>query len=131
MNVLIVGCGRVGAHLAHLLESDGHEVTVLDIDPSSFSLLPHTFRGNALMGDGTDEDSLRRAGIEQMGAFLALTAADNTNIMASQIAKRVFNISKVICRVYDPTREELYQQLGLDTICPTAIVAEIARKKLV
>ncbi len=125
-----MGCGRVGAHLASLLENDGHEVTVLDIDPSSFAKLPHTFRGNALLGDGTDEDSLKRAGIQEMDAFIALTAADNTNIMAAQIAKHMFSIAKVVCRIYDPTREELYRELGLETVCPTALVAEMVRTKL-
>jgi len=130
MKVLIMGCGRVGAHLASLLERDGHEVTLLDVDASSFSKLPHTFRGNALLGDGTDEDALRRAGIEGMDAFAALTEADNTNIMAAQIAKSVFNVPKVVCRVYDPTREELYRELGLDTVCPTALIAESVIKRL-
>ena len=130
MKVLIMGCGRVGAHLASLLEADGHEVTLLDVDPSSFAKLCHTFRGNALLGDGTDEDSLRRAGIEGMDAFIALTEADNTNIMAAQIAKSVFKVPKVVCRVYDPTREELYRELGLDTVCPTALIAESVRKRL-
>jgi trk system potassium uptake protein TrkA len=130
MKVLIMGCSRVGAHLASLLETDGHEVTLLDVDPSGFSKLPHTFRGNALLGDGTDEDSLRRAGIQEMDAFIALTEDDNTNIMAAQIAKSVFNVPKVVCRVYDPTREQLYRELGLDTVCPTALVAESVRKRL-
>ncbi len=130
MKVLIMGCSRVGAHLASLLEADGHEVTLLDVDPSSFAKLPHTFRGNALLGDGTDEDSLRRAGIEEMDAFMALTEADNTNIMAAQIAKSVFNVPKVVCRVYDPTREQLYRELGLDTVCPTTLLAEALRKRL-
>lgn len=130
MKVLIMGCSRVGAHLASLLETDGHEVTLLDVDPSGFAKLPHTFSGNALLGDGTDEDSLRRAGIEQMDAFIALTEGDNTNIMAAQIAKSVFKVPKVVCRVYDPTREELYRELGLDTVCPTALIAESVRKRL-
>ena len=130
MKVLIMGCSRVGAHLASLLEIDGHEVTLLDVDSSSFGKLSHTFRGNALLGDGTDEDSLRRAGIEGMDAFIALTEGDNCNIMAAQIAKSVFNVPKVICRVYDPIREELYRELGLDTVCPTTLLAESLRKRL-
>ncbi len=130
MKILVMGCGRVGAHLASLLEDDGHEITVLDIDPSAFAKLPHTFRGNALLGDGTDEDSLKRAGIQEMQAFIALTAADNTNIMAAQIAQKVFNVQKVVCRVYDPTREELYRGLGLEIVCPTALVAETVRTRL-
>lgn len=130
MKILVMGCGRVGAHLASLLENDGHEVTVLDIDPSSFSQLPHTFRGNALVGDGTDEDSLKRAGIQEMDAFVALTAGDNTNIMSAQIASQMFNVARVVCRIYDPTREELYRSLGLETVCPTALVAEAVRARL-
>ena len=130
MKVLIMGCSRVGAHLASLLETAGHEVTLLDIDPSGFGTLPHTFRGNALLGDGTDEDSLRRAGIQEMDAFIALTDCDNANIMAAQIAKSVFNVAKVVCRVYDPTREQLYRELGLDTVCPTALIAESVIKRL-
>ncbi|MDM7999399.1 MAG: TrkA family potassium uptake protein [Dehalococcoidia bacterium] len=130
MKVLIMGCGRVGAHLATLLEADGHEVTILDVDPSGFLKLPHTFRGNALLGDGTDEDSLRRAGIQEMDAFVAVTEADNANIMAAQIAKSVFNVPKVVCRVYDPAREEIYRELGLDTVCPTALIAQSLRKRL-
>lgn len=128
--MLVMGCGRVGAHLASLLEAAGHEITVLDIDPSSFGRLPHSFGGNALVGDGTDEDSLKRAGIESMKAFIALTAADNTNIMAAQIARKVFNVPKVVCRVYDPSREQLYRELGLETICPTVLVAEAVRSRL-
>lgn len=130
MRVLIMGCSRVGAHLASLLETSGHEVTLLDVDPSGFSKLAHTFRGNALLGDGTDEDSLRRAGIQEMDAFIALTEYDNANIMAAQIAKSVFKVPKVVCRIYDPTREELYRDLGLDTVCPTALIAETVMKRL-
>ena len=130
MKVLIMGCSRVGAYLAGLLESDGHEVTILDVDPSSFTRLARTFKGNALLGDGTDEDSLRRAGIEEADAFVALTEGDNINIMAAQIAKHVFNIPKVICRIYDPIREELYRTLGLDTVCPTTLLAQSLKQML-
>lgn len=125
-----MGCSRVGAHLASLLDVDGHEVTIIDIDPSSFSKLTHTFRGNALLGDGTDEDSLRRAGIEEADVFVALSDWENRNIMAAQIAKHVFNVNKVICRIYDPIREEMYRGLGLDTVCSTTVLAESIRRKL-
>ncbi len=116
--------------MATLLETDGHEVTILDVDPSSFGRLARTFRGNALLGDGTDEDSLRRAGIEGVDAFIALSEMENRNIMAAQIAKHVFKIPKVICRIYDPIREDLYRTLGLDTICPTTILAQSIKQKL-
>ena len=130
MKVVIMGCGRVGAHLATLLDKDGHQVTLLDVKPSSFDRLARSFKGNALLGDGTDEDSLKRAGIVEADAFVAVTQGDNRNVMAAQIAKRIFNVPKVVCRIYDPGREELYRALGLDTFCPTTTVALELKHKL-
>ncbi len=97
-----MGCGRVGAQLAALLDSDGHSVTVLDTDSYSFRRLPSTFSGTALLGNGIDEETLRKAGIEEADAFVAVTQGDNRNVMAAQIAKHIFNVPKVICRIYDP-----------------------------
>ncbi len=131
MKVVIMGCGRVGAQLAALLDIEGHEVTVLDVNSGSFRRLIPTFKGTALLGDGTDEDSLRKAGIEEADAFIAVTQGDNRNIMAAQIAKHIFNVPKVICRIYDPLREELYQTLGLDAVSPTTVLAQLLREKLV
>ena len=131
MKVVIMGCGRVGAELAALLDNEGHQVTVLDINSRSFSRLTPTFKGNALLGNGTDEDSLRKAGIEEADAFVALTQGDNRNIMAAQIAKYIFNVPRVICRIYDPLRGELYQNLGLQAISPTTVFAHLLREKLV
>ena len=135
MKVVIMGCGRVGARLAGLLDADGHTVTVLDTDPYSFRrlsfprLLPD-FKGTALVGNGIDEGALRRAGIEEADAFLALTQGDNRNVMAAQIAKHIFNVPRVICRIYDPLRQELYSTLGLETFTPTTVIAEMLKKKL-
>ena len=131
MKVVIMGCGRVGAQLAALLDSEGHQVTVLDVNSSSFRRLTPTFKGTALLGDGTDEDSLRKAGIEEADAFVAVTQGDNRNVMAAQIAKHIFNVSKVLCRIYDPLREELYETLGLDAISPTTVSAQLLKEKLV
>ena len=131
MKVVIMGCGRVGAQLAALLDSDGHEVTVLDINSRSFRRLAPTFKGTALLGDGTDEDSLRKAGIEEADAFVAVTAGDNRNVMAAQIAKHIFKVSKVICRIYDPLREEVYRTLGLEAFSPTTVFARLVKEKLV
>ena len=131
MNVVIMGCGRVGAQLAALLEEDGHKVTILDRDTYSFRRLPSAFKGTPLVGDGTDEESLKKAGIEEADAFVAVTQGDNRNVMAAQIAKDVFNVPKVVCRIYDPLREELYHTLGLDTISPTKIGAQLLRDKVV
>lgn len=131
MKVVIMGCGRVGAQLAALLDSEEHQVTILDVNSGSFRRLIPTFKGTALLGDGTDEDSLRKAGIEEADAFVAVTQGDNRNVMAAQIAKHIFNVPKVICRIYDPLREELYQTLGLDAVSPTMVLAQLLREKLV
>jgi len=127
MNVVIMGCGRVGAQLAALLDEDGHKVTILDIEPYSFRRLLSSFKGKPLVGDGTDEDTLKRAGIEGADAFVAVTQGDNRNVMAAQIAKHVFHVPKVVCRIYDPLREELYHTLGLETISPTTVGAQLLR----
>ena len=125
-----MGCGRVGAQLANMMDSEGHEVNVIDTNSRSFGRLTPTFKGNALIGDGTDENSLRKAGIEEADAFAALTQGDNRNIMAAQIAKHIFGVSRVICRVYDPLRNELYQILGLDAVSPTTILSQLLKDKL-
>ncbi|HEX4212012.1 MAG TPA: TrkA family potassium uptake protein [Candidatus Dormibacteraeota bacterium] len=125
MNVVIVGCGRVGSRLAVELMDDGHAVTIIDRNPVQFShahergALPDDFPGNVVVGDGTDADLLRRSGIEQTDCFIAVTEGDNRNIMAAQIAKIVFKVPVVICRIYDPIREGIYRKLGLLTYCPT------------
>lgn len=131
MNVVIMGCGRVGAQLAALLEEAGHKVTILDRDTYSFHRLPSSFKGTPLVGDGTDEESLKKAGIEEADAFVAVTQGDNRNVMAAQIAREIFNVPKVVCRIYDPLREEIYHTLGLDTISPTKVGAQLLRDKVV
>jgi trk system potassium uptake protein TrkA len=130
MKVVIMGCGRVGALLASLLDSEGHEVTILDTNEYSFRRLPPTFNGKALLGDGTDEESLKKAGLEEAFAFVAVTQGDNRNIMAAQIAKHIFSVPKIICRIYDPLRRDLYSTLGIDTFSPTTIFAEMLKEKL-
>jgi len=130
MKIVIMGCGRVGAALAGLLDAEGHSVTVLDLDSYSFRRLPSSFKGKSLVGNGIDEDALKKAGIEQADAFFAITQGDNRNILASQIAKHIFSVKRVICRIYDPLRQELYESLGLESISPTIIFADILKKKL-
>lgn len=130
MNVVIMGCGRVGARLAVLLAADGHSVTVLDNDCYSFRRLPADFGGTALLGNGLDQEVLKRAGIEKADAFVAATQGDNRNIMAAQIAKYIFNVPKVTCRIYDPLRRDLYQTLDLDGISPTTVFAQMLKEKL-
>jgi len=127
VNIIIMGCGRVGAQLAALLDRDGHKVTVLDVEQYSFRRLADNFGGTALVGDGTDEDALRKAGIEDADVFVSVTQGDNRNVMAAQIAKHIFNVPKVVCRIYDPLREEMYSTLGLETISPTMVGAQLFR----
>jgi len=127
MNVVIMGCGRVGAQLAAMLDEEEHKVTVIDREEYSFRRLPANFRGTALVGDGIDEDTIRRAGIEEADAFVAVTEGDNRNVMASQIAKHIFNVPTVACRVYDPLRAEMYHALGLETTSPTMVGANLLK----
>lgn len=127
MNIIIMGCGRVGAQLAALLDRDGHKVTVLDVEQYSFRRLPDNFGGTALVGDGTDEDALKEAGIEDADVFVSVTQGDNRNVMAAQIAKHIFNVPKVVCRIYDPLRKDMYSALGLETMSPTIVGANILR----
>jgi len=130
MKVVIMGCGRVGARLAGLLDAGGHSVTILDTDAYSFRRLPPEFGGTALIGNGVNEEALKKAGIEEADAFVAVTQGDNRNVMATQIAKHIFNVPKVICRIYDPLRQELYSTLGLETFSPTTIFAQILKEKV-
>ncbi len=130
MKVVIMGCGRVGAQLATLLDSEGHTVTVLDYDTYSFRRLPPTFSGTALLGNGIDEEALKRAGIEDADVFVVVTQGDNRNVMAAQIAKHIFNVPRVICRIYDPLRRDLYSTLGLEALSPTTIFAQLLKEKL-
>lgn len=128
--IVIMGCGRVGGKLAAMFDAAGHSVTVLDLDAYSFRRLPPTFSGTALIGNGTDEDMLRKAGIESADAFIALTQGDNRNVMAAQIAKHIFNVPRVICRIYDPLRKDIYEHLGLESISPTEVFADLLFNRL-
>jgi trk system potassium uptake protein TrkA len=122
MKVIILGCGRMGSHLARRLDREGHQVTVIDRTSDSFARLGKDFQGKMVLGTGIDEDILRRAGAETADAFVALSAGDNTNAMAAEIAKLVFHIPHVVARLYDPIREETYHSLGLmETVCPTVM----------
>ncbi len=114
-----MGCGRVGAELAAQLDQEGHQVTVLDINPDAFRRLPPDFKGRRVVGNGIDQDVLRRIGVAEADVFIAVTQGDNRNVMAAQIAKHIFNVPRAICRIYDPVREEIYRDLGLETYSPT------------
>ena len=125
MKAVIMGCGRVGARVAGLLDHTGNDVTVIDTDSRAFRRLPAGFRGETIIGTGIDEDILRKAGIEDADAFIAVTNGDNRNIMAAQVARLIFNVPEVVCRIYDPVREDTYRRLGLTTVCPTTTISAI------
>ncbi len=130
MNVVIMGCSRVGAQLATMLDAEGHKVTILDVDSFSFRKLPTTFNGTAIVGSGLDEEVMKKAGVESANVFVAVTQGDNRNVMACQIAKHIYKVPKVVCRIYDPIREEMYRNLGLITVSPTKVVAKLLRDQI-
>jgi trk system potassium uptake protein TrkA len=130
MRVIIMGCGRVGGRLAGLLDIEGHNVTILDTDSYGFRRLPPDFAGTALVGDGMDEEVLKKAGLEEADAFVAVTEIDNHNIMAAQIAQHIFNVPKVVCRIYDPLRRELFGSLGIEALSPTTTFAQMLKDRI-
>jgi trk system potassium uptake protein TrkA len=130
MKVVIMGCGRVGAMLATFLDNDGHDVTMLDINPTSFRRLPADFGGKKQVGNGIDQDILARIGVADTDAFIATTQGDNRNVMATQMAKHLFGVPRTLCRIYDPIREEIYRGLGLETISPTVVGATLLKETL-
>lgn len=131
MNVMIVGCGRTGALLALRLRARGDEVTVIDRDNSAFGRLPPDSGISTIVGTGIDVDVQRRAGVESAALVVACTNGDNTNIMAGQIARDVFQKSNVIIRINDPIRDKIFRDLGYQTICPTTLGAQIVASLLV
>ncbi len=130
MKVVIMGCGRVGAMLASMLDHEGHEVTVLDTRPDAFRRLAVDFRGKRQVGNGIDQDTLAKIGVGDADAFIAVTQGDNRNVMATQIAKHLFGVPRALCRIYDPIREEIYRGLGLETISPTIVGAQLLKDTL-
>ena len=130
MKVVIMGCGRVGAALAAMLDHEGHDVTVLDMSPDAFRRLPPEYKGRRQVGNGIDQDALARVGVGEADAFVAVTQGDNRNVMATQMAKHLFGVPRAVCRIYDPIREEIYHGLGLETISPTLVGAHLLKELL-
>lgn len=130
MKVIIMGCGRRGAELAAMLEREGHQVTIMDLVPEAFDFLPEEFGGTKMVGNGMDLDDLRRAGVEGADAFISATRGDNRNVMAAQVAKKIFGVPRVVTLVHDPIREEIYHSLGLRTVSPTRVVAGLLKEAL-
>ena len=123
--IVIVGCGRLGSGLANQLSRIGHSVVVIDSDESTFEVLSSDFSGFRIAGDATQLAVLRQAKLKDADVFFATTHGDNVNLMVAQVARKLFNVPQVLARVFDPRREEVYNQLGIETICPTSVAAEM------
>jgi trk system potassium uptake protein TrkA len=128
MRIIIMGCGRVGEMVARLMADEGHAVAVIDYDPNALARLGPSFKGETVRGIGFDRDVLLKAGIEQAGAFAAASSSDNANIIAARIARNTFKVPRVVARLYDPRRAEIYRRLGLLTISSTDWGAERIRE---
>jgi len=130
MNILIIGCGKVGSRLALSLEQDGHDVSIIDPNEESFDLLGGQFNGLLTSGVPIDQDVLKRAGIENCDALAAVSQDDNVNIMASQLAREIFHVPNVLARIFDTRREDVFSHFGLHTVCPTNLTVEAVRSAL-
>ena len=128
--IIIVGCGRLGANLASTLSDEDGSVLIMDTSKDAFRRLSSDFGGLSVVGNGTDLDSLKDANIQKASAVIAVTNDDNTNIMVVQLAREMFKVQRVIARLYDPERESVYQDLGIDTICPAILSAKEVDKLL-
>ena len=128
---MIMGCGRVGSTLAHILESQDHTVAVVDSNESAFRRLGQGFRGRRVTGIGFDRETLREAGIDEAYAFAAVSSGDNSNILAARVARETFGVDNVVARIYDPGRAEVYQRLGIPTVATVRWTADQMMRRLV
>lgn len=125
-----MGCGRVGSSIAHTLEDQGHSVAVVDQDPEAFRKLRSGFKGTKVTGVGFDRDVLTEAGIERADAFAAVSNGDNSNVIAARVARESFAVRRVVARIYDPRRAEVYQRLGIPTVATVAWTADQILRRL-
>jgi trk system potassium uptake protein len=130
VHIVIMGCGRVGSTLAHILEDLGNTVAVIDSDPGAFRRLRSTFKGDRITGIGFDRDVLIQAGIEQADSFAAVSSGDNSNIIAARVVRETFGIQRVAARIYDPRRAEVYERLGIPTVATVRWTAEKMLRKI-
>lgn len=119
-----MGCGRVGATLAHSLLRRGHEVAVIDQDATAFRRLGPDFPGRRVRGVGFDRDVMKDAGVTQAYAFAAVSSGDNSNIIAARVARETFGVERVVARIYDPRRAEIFQRLGIPTVATVRWAAD-------
>jgi len=130
VHVVIMGCGRVGSTLAHNLELRSHTVSVIDSAPDAFRRLGPQFTGSTVTGVGFDRDVLVAAGIEESGAFAAVSSGDNSNIISARVAREQFGITNVVARIYDPGRAEVYERLGIPTVATVTWAADRVLRRL-
>ncbi|MGH3629548.1 MAG: potassium channel family protein [Sciscionella sp.] len=130
MHIVIMGCGRAGSTLAHILEDLGHSVAIIDQSSEAFRRLRSGFRGRRVTGFGFERDVLIEAGIERAGAFAAVSSGDNSNIITARIARERFGVDNVVARIYDPRRAEVYQRLGIPTVATVQWTAERIMRRL-
>jgi trk system potassium uptake protein TrkA len=130
VHIVIMGCGRVGSTLAHILEDQGKTVAIIDRDPEAFRRLRSSFKGDRINGIGFDREVLTQAGIEQADAFAAVSSGDNSNIIAARVVRETFGIQRVAARIYDPRRAEVYERLGIPTVATVRWTAEQMLRKI-
>ena len=130
MHIVIMGCGRVGSTIAHILEEQDHSVAIIDQDPEAFRKLSVSFKGSKVTGVGFDRDVLIEAGIERADAFAAVSSGDNSNVIAARVVRESFGVSRVVARIYDPRRAEVYQRLGIPTVATVRWTADQMLRKL-
>jgi trk system potassium uptake protein TrkA len=130
VHIVIMGCGRVGSTLAHILEEQGHSVAIIDQDREAFRKLRSGFRGKRVVGVGFDQDVLIEAGIEQADAFAAVSSGDNSNVISARVVRESFGIERVAARIYDPRRAEVYQRLGIPTVATVRWTADQMLRRL-
>jgi trk system potassium uptake protein len=130
VHIVIMGCGRVGSTLAHILEDRGNSVSVIDRDPEAFRRLRSAFKGDRVTGMGFDRAVLTQAGIERADAFAAVSSGDNSNIIAARVARETFGVQRVAARIYDPRRAEVYERLGIPTVATVRWTADQMLRKL-
>lgn len=121
--IIIVGCGRLGGILANQLSSEGHQIVVVDQKERAFEKLSGDFSGYKVLGDATEQSVLKQVGIERADFLFATTTEDNVNLMVAQVAKKIYGVPRVIARIFDPAREKIFHDMGMDTISPTYLTA--------
>ena len=131
MHIVIMGCGRVGSTLAHILEDRENTIAVIDRDPEAFRRLRSSFKGEKITGIGFDRAVLIQAGIERADAFVAVSTGDNSNIISARVARETFSVERVVARIYDPRRAEVYERLGIPTVATVRWTADQMLRKII